>query len=111
MTASRSASVVPTITSRVEDALRVADDFVPTATLLAKLNVKPSQLNAALWWLQKVGAVEAVTDSSGALHWFATPSTDRRSRVVEERKLEDEPRRARRGRTRDAARVEPKKEG
>jgi len=85
----------PTWTSKVEEALRLADDFMGSAELQAKLGANANQINAALWWLRRCGVVESV-ESMGRLHWFYKGhETDPRIRIVEERRPEDKPRKAR----------------
>jgi hypothetical protein len=58
-----------------------------------QLNV--NQCSASLHHLQKYRAAQSM-ESDGHLWWYATPETDRRGFVVEERVPEDKPRRARR---------------
>lgn len=87
----------PTWTSLVEEALRKADDFMGAEALRAATGANPHQLSAALHHLHKRRAVDSV-ESNGRLWWFATPETDTRLRVVEERRPEDPGTRRRRRR-------------
>jgi hypothetical protein len=93
MPASRSAIVTPTDTSRVCEALQI-DDFRTVAELAALTGLARCAVARSLWWLQKCRAVECV-ESSGDIHWFATPEFDARHHVLEERRKEDEPRKVR----------------
>ena len=92
MPASRSAVVKPTDTSLVLDALTRADDFLTTRSIAALTKLSNKSTHRALWYLQSVHAVEAVTEADKTLHWFATPDYDQRLRPIEERRREDEPR-------------------
>lgn len=85
----------PTIVHKVWEALRLADDFVTAATLSANTGCSRTQVWASLCHLQNHRAADCVT-APGGLWWFATPDTDNRVTVIEERKPEDKPRRARR---------------
>jgi chromosome segregation and condensation protein ScpB len=77
----------PTWTSLVEAALVTADDFMSVEQLMAVTGGTVNQVTAALHHLQLHHAAEVV-EGGGRLWWFATPSTDTRSRVVEERRPE-----------------------
>jgi hypothetical protein len=78
----------PTWVSRVEDALRAADDFMSFAELAAATSANTNRLTAALHHLRKYRAVDSI-DSGGRLYWFATPNTDTRCRRVELRRPEE----------------------
>lgn len=97
MPASRSAQVEPSITARVLDTLKTFDDFASLDDLSILLEMHPNKMRAALWWLQKIHAVEAV-DVGGKPFWFATPEYDMRIRTIDEHRKEDEPRVARKPR-------------
>lgn len=92
MPASRSAEVKPSDTSLVMKALQDSDDFMSITQLVGATKLKRRQIMRALWYLQKVHAVESVT-SQGSLYWFHSEATDTRKKVIEERRKEDEPRR------------------
>lgn len=83
----------PTWAYLVEEALRTADDFVSVPTLRALTGANANQLSAALHHLQKCKTVDAVV-AQGGLYWFYAGG-DTRCRHVEERAVEDKPRRTR----------------
>jgi hypothetical protein len=86
----------PSKTLLVLQALKQADDFV-TAKQLGELlatKVNGNQLSAALFHLKNRHAVDCM-ESDGKLWWFTTPETDDRTKTVDERVVEDKPRRKR----------------
>jgi hypothetical protein len=85
----------PTWTSKVERALRDADDFLSFAQLLELTGASPNQLGATLFHLQKRRVVEAV-EGAGHLWWFLT-GEDTRTSVVTERVSEPVGNRTRKG--------------
>ena len=85
----------PTWAYLVEEALRVADDFISVPSLRALTGANANQLSAALHHLQKCKTVDAVV-AQDSLYWFYT-GEDPRCRHIEERTPEDKPRRARKG--------------
>lgn len=85
----------PTATTLVLEALIRADDFRTSRQLQAELQLDTNHVSAALCHLAKHKAVEFV-EADSSLWWFATPETDTRSRVVDERAPEDRPRKPRR---------------
>lgn len=88
---------IPTRVSLVEDALKKADDFL-TATQVAHIaGVKYDQANVALHHLQRYQAC-GVLVVDGVLWWYASPSTDTRSKVLDLRTPEDGPRKPKRRR-------------
>lgn len=93
MPASRSASVEPSFTSIVLAALVAADDFVSATDLATLTGLTTGNCRTALTYLRDVHAVDSV-DSAGRLYWFATPDADQRTRAIDARKREDEPRAA-----------------
>ena len=78
----------PTWVSRVEDALRAADDFLPLGELMQLTGASYNRATAALHHLRRCHAADSV-ESGGRLYWFATPHTDTRARHVELRRPED----------------------
>ena len=92
MPASRSAPVGPTDVSRVEDALRAADDLLRVFDLCGLTGLPAKAVARSLWMLQHYRAVESLVEG-GSTYWLATPENDSRLRHVEERRKEDEPRR------------------
>jgi hypothetical protein len=86
----------PTWTHLVEEALRVADDFLSTKGLVERTGGSTNQVHAALWHLQRHRVVDSVAGPEG-LFWFLR-GEDLREREVGERTPEDKPRRARRAR-------------
>jgi DNA-binding transcriptional regulator GbsR (MarR family) len=95
MPASRSAIVQPSDTSRVTEALTITDDFMTATQIATATGLARNAVTRSLWWLQKARAVEAI-ESAGDVHWFVTPDTDTRHHTLDERKKEDEPRKAKR---------------
>lgn len=100
MPASKSAPTEPSITARVLEMLQKYDDFLNAAELAILLDLPAKKLNSALWWLQKVQAIDAV-EAGNTPYWFAKPGYDTRRRTIDERKVEDEPRKAKRRVVRD----------
>ena len=90
MPASRSAPVEPSKTFVVLEALRTYDDFLSIEDLTHETSLPARGVKTALWWLQKVRAVDAV-EVNGRTFWFAT-GDDNRVRHLDMRKVEDEPR-------------------
>jgi hypothetical protein len=83
----------PTWAYLVEEALRTADDFVSVSALRNTTGASANQLSATLHHLQKCKTVDAVV-AQDSLYWFYT-GDDTRCRHVEERAVEDKPRRQR----------------
>lgn len=84
-----------TATTLVMEALVRADDFRTGRQLQEELRLSGNRVSAALYHLLKHRAVEFV-EADRTLWWFATPTSDTRSRVVEEKAPETRPRRPRR---------------
>jgi hypothetical protein len=84
----------PTWTHLVEEALRVADDFISAKGLVERTGGNSNQIHAALWHLQRHRVVDSVEGPEG-LFWFLR-GEDLREREVGERTVEDKPRRQRR---------------
>lgn len=80
-----------TATSLVLGALVRADDFRTGRQLVEETGQSPARVSAALYSLLKHKAVELV-EAPDNLWWFATPESDTRVRVVEERTPESAPR-------------------
>lgn len=89
------ADAQPTWTSRVTEFLTKADDFATVGQIMAGTGANLNQTTAALHHLKNRHAVDCVA-SEGQLWWFATPGTDDRARVVEQR-VPEEPGTRRRG--------------
>lgn len=87
----------PTYTSRVEEALERADDFMTAAGLVEATGIDLHHVSTCIWYMNKVEAIQSL-ESDGQLWWFLTPDRDRRTKKVEMRRPEDKPRRARRSR-------------
>lgn len=81
----------PTKCSLVEEALRRADDFLTCQQVAALAGVTTHQAGSSLIHLRNRKAAESV-ESQGKLFWMATPQSDDRVRVVEERRPEEKPR-------------------
>lgn len=93
----KNARRVPTHTSKIMDALtHCAEDFMTTQQLVEATGSAYNQCTAALHHLRRRGAVDVVVEADGRGWWFATPSGDDRTRILEERAPEDKPRRSRR---------------
>lgn len=90
----------PTWVSRVEDALRTADDFLSLTEVMARSGATHNRATAALHSLRGYRAVDSV-ESGGRLYWFATPGDDARCRHVATRRPE-EPGTRRRGLRRES---------
>ncbi len=84
----------PTWTHLVEEALRVADDFLPLEALVKATGGTLNQVTAALHHLQNYRVVDCVASPTG-LHWFFR-GEDSRCRSLEERTPEEKPRKVRR---------------
>jgi len=78
----------PTWTSRVEEALRTADDFMSFADLVQATGCTYNRLAAALHHLRRYRAIDSI-ESGGRLYWSTTPDTDTRCRHVEMRRPEE----------------------
>ncbi len=89
MPASRSADVTQSDVSKVFEALKAQDDFVTVSQIMIATSLGRPAVIRALWWLQKSRAAESV-ESSGDIHWFATPETDTRTHTIDERKKEED---------------------
>lgn len=87
----------PTYVFRVEEFLRLRDDFVRTRDVVEALKVSYNPVNAALFHLKKHRTVDAI-EVEGTLWWMYTPESDTRTKHVEERTPEDHPRKVRKSR-------------
>lgn len=83
-----------TATFLVLDALKRADDFRTVAQLQSETGKSYNRVQAALHHLRVHKAVDFV-EAERKLWWFATPTSDTRSRTVDERFMEDKPRKSR----------------
>lgn len=91
----RSADKKPTFTFLVYEVLRTADDFLTIKDLRARIpELSYNRATASLTHLFKKKAADFLRDS-GVTYWFATPGTDTRTMIVEEKRREEEPRRVR----------------
>lgn len=86
-----------TATFLVLDALKRADDFRTGRQLMDETRLSTNRVSAALYHLLKYKAVEFI-ESERKLWWFATPTSDTRSKTVDERVMESKPRKVRRSR-------------
>lgn len=91
---------VPTSTSVIERTLRAADDFRTSRQLQLETMLDVNHVSAALYHLRKYKAVDCL-EENGTLWWFATPDTDTRTRVVDERHPEAKARKSRRIRVKE----------
>lgn len=97
----------PTWTSKVEEVLRLADDFLAAKEIQAKLEARRNQIFAALWHLRDCKVIDSV-ESGGKLYWFYKGhEEDPRCRIIEERCPEDKPRKTRRVRVQPGGHVFP----
>lgn len=91
----------PTFTILVQRALERADDFVTIKQLRAVApELTHNRATASLAHLRKRHVVGVMVED-GVTYWYATPETDDRSRVTEEKKREDVPRKPRARRFKD----------
>lgn len=96
MPASRSAKTEPSYTSLAEQALIKADDFLSVEQIIEVTGLTWAAVRSSLGWLRKCKAIDSV-ESGGQLYWFSTLENDQRSKKIEERKREDEPRKPKTG--------------
>ena len=89
----------PTFTRIVLEGLIRANDFRTSPHLQLELGLSANRVGAALHHLRKHGVVDCM-ESMRILWWYATPADDDRSRRVDERTLETEPRKPRKPRAR-----------
>lgn len=82
----------PTLCIRVEAVLEFANDFLTANDVAKGAGITPHQAMSSLIYLRNWHAVESV-ESNGRLFWFATKEYDRRVKIVEQRAVEDKPRR------------------
>ena len=73
-------------------------DFASTQDLINATGSSYNQATAALFHLRKRGAIDVVIEHDGTAWWFATPGSDDRTRTLEERTPEEQPRNRRRTR-------------
>lgn len=85
----------PTCVSVVFETLLKVDDFRTGKQLQAETGLSCNQVSASLHELRKYSAA-ACLEENGQLFWFATPDKDQRTRVVNERVPEINPRKSRR---------------
>lgn len=77
----------PTYVTRVEEAMREADDLRTKQALMKATGLNNEQVHTALALMQRVRAADnvfGVSEHGVGLHWFLTPSTDTRSRRFKE---------------------------
>lgn len=93
----RSIDKKPTFTFLVYEALRTADDFLTIKDLRTRVaELTHNRATASLSHLFKAKAVDFLRDGS-VTYWFATPATDTRTLIIEEKRREEEPRKTRAG--------------
>lgn len=80
-----------TTSTRVEETLEAADDFMTAAMLSKKTGRSVHDVTSALIHLRNYKAAECV-EQDRRLWWFLTPKTDTRSKKVHERTPETKPR-------------------
>ena len=86
----------PTCTSRIEDALRNADDFMSVSMLMEKCTCTNNQTFAALHHLRNRHVVDVIINGDGTSWWYARPKEeDNRTKRVELRTPEEAPRKKR----------------
>lgn len=92
----RKADREPSKVSIVLRTLIEADDFITAAQLIVKLHgrVNVNQISASLHHLRNRHAASCM-ESDGKLWWYSTPDLDDRSKKVDERVVEVDPRRRR----------------
>jgi hypothetical protein len=83
-----------TTTTLVLEALVRSDDFMTARQLVAATGRNGNQVSAALYDLRKYKAADCMV-AGEMLWWYATPGSDQRTRVVEERSPETKPRKQR----------------
>lgn len=83
----------PTWTSLIQHLLERADDFMSLPAICAATGANANQAAATLHHLKMHKVVDCL-ESDGTLFWYANGADDR-LKVVEERKVEDGPRRRR----------------
>ena len=90
---------VPTHTSKVSQALaECEEDFLSIRMLVERTGSTYNQVNAALFSMRKMGAVDVVVEDDGEGWWFITPADDTRTKTVDLRTPEEQPRSKRKGR-------------
>lgn len=81
----------PTITKTVLDALIAHDDFMRLDTIVEATKLSRHAVQGTLLYLRKHKAIDSV-ESGGHLYWFPTPEYDQRSKQVQARTPEVNPR-------------------
>lgn len=74
-----------TTTKKILDLLRIRDDFLSPRQLSEGTGEPMNRISAALHWLKKAGAVNAM-ETDGQLWFYATPEEDKRTTTVDETK-------------------------
>lgn len=77
-------SKAPTYQHRVEAELSAAGDFLTVENLVARTRIDKEHVFHALLSAHKYRAADFLKEN-GHTYWFATPSTDERSKRIEER--------------------------
>ena len=83
-----------TCTSVVQRTLTEADDFLTATHLQILTGLSMNQVAASLHHLKRHRAIDPL-EGAGTLWWYATPTDDDRSRILEERTPESRPRKPR----------------
>lgn len=84
----------PTYVSKVEEVLRIMDDFVMLEDVAELAKITNNQAMSSLTHLKNYKVVDCV-EAKGRLHWFYTPESDTRQKIFPEWKHEDKPRKKR----------------
>lgn len=84
----------PTYVSKVEEVLRIMDDFVMLGDVAELAKITRAQAMSSLAHLKNYKVVDCI-EAEGQLHWFYTPENDTRQKIFPEWKHEDKPRRKR----------------
>lgn len=89
----------PTKVSLVDKALKTADDFLTIEMVISRCHgaVTREQAAASLHHLKHHKAADVMA-AEGGLWWYSTPSTDNRTKHLDQRTPEERKRKPRRGR-------------
>lgn len=79
----------PTFTSIVENWMKQQDDFVTLDQIKAGTTLNTNRVSACLTHFYRRKVVDFIV-SDGKTYWYATPDTDDRTRVVEEKVPEEQ---------------------
>jgi len=79
----------PTLTFKVEEALKNSDDFLQVGQILKITGLTRHQADVSLQYLRHAHAVDCLAVEGSGLWWFTTAESDTRPRKVEERVREE----------------------